>query len=184
MPFLGLSFGPIFDKSLFLSPFCMISFSFFEKLYLKYSIWCVYAPWSICKVGKYIWLISHTSSRLCQAAECEGNDKCQLERKICSTSHNSGLIRFVQKGFDLKLRAAPSFMLFDYIWLSFIWLVMRRPFQDTGIFIHPWLPLKMRIPRPGWPAWLVSLAGRIKGEGTPEAAVFSETQFEADQNGT
>ena len=33
-------------------------------------------------------------------------------------------------------------------------------------------------------AGLVNLAGRIKGEGTPEAAVFSETQFEADQNGT
>ena len=158
-------------------PSALLVFSFFEKLYLKYSILCVYAPWSICKVGKYIWLISHTSSRLCQAAECEENDKCQLERKICSTSHNSGLIRFVQKGFDLKLRAAPSFMLFDHIWLSFIWLVMRRPFQDTGIFIHPWLPLKMRIPRPGWPAWLVSLAGRIKGEGTPEAVVVSETQF-------
>ena len=39
-------------------------------------------------------------------------------------------------------------------------------------------------PEAGLVSLLVNLAGRIKGEGTPEAAVFSETQFEADQNGT
>ena len=44
----------------------------------------------------------------------------------------------------------------------------------NGIFIHPWFLVKANA------QGLLC----IKGAGTPEAAVFSETQFGADQNGT
>ena len=49
-----------------------------------------------------------------------------------------------------------------------------------GIFKYSSLPAGENAVMPR-PSWLLALC--IKGAPTPEAAVFSETQFGADQNG-
>ena len=77
---------------------------------------------------------------------------------------------YKQIDFDMKFMAPQTFMLNIIV---FIRLITPRCIQGHGICIHPW--------------FLGKANGQgllcIKGGGTLEAAVFSETQFGADQNG-
>ena len=80
---------------------------------------------------------------------------------------------YKQMDFDVKLIALLTFINVEYDCIDTTRTVATFPISN-GIFIHPWFLVKANA------QGLLC----IKGAGTAEAAVFSKTQFGADQNGS